>query len=201
MNFKQIILFLIIAILLAGGAYYFFQRPKQSEEPLKGENSSEILSPKKIDKIKTNNMEIKSPEFQNGQYISSNFTCDGENINPVLEINKVPDLAKSLVLIVDDPDAPMGLWIHWTVWNINPKTAEISEGSIPEGAIEGMTSFGRPGYGGPCPPNGTHRYFFKLYALDKELELSRSAGKEDIEKAMAGHVLSQAQLIGLYKRK
>jgi len=105
------------------------------------------------------------------------------------------------VLIVDDPDAPMGTWTHWTAWNIAPATAEIAENSVPAGAQEGATDFGRPGYGGPCPPSGTHRYFFKLYALDTELSLPTTAVKSDIEKVMAGHILAQTELIGLYKKQ
>ncbi len=113
----------------------------------------------------------------------------------------IPAEAKSLVLIVDDPDAPAGDWVHWTVWNISAKTKTIAENSLPENAAEGFTDFGKPGYGGPCPPTGTHRYFFKLYALDTTLALNSSAKKTDIEKAMEGHILEQAELVGLYQRK
>ncbi|RLF04972.1 MAG: YbhB/YbcL family Raf kinase inhibitor-like protein, partial [Thermoprotei archaeon] len=98
-------------------------------------------------------------------------------------------------------DAPMGTWVHWTVWNIDPKTVEIPENSVPEGAVEGITDFGKPGYGGPCPPSGTHRYFFKLYALDTTLDLGSDATKSDIEKAMEGHILEKAELIGRYSRE
>jgi len=146
-------------------------------------------------------MNLESPTFSNHQNIPSKYTCDGENVNPPLKISEVPEKSKSLVLIVDDPDAPMGTWVHWTIWNISPKTTEIPENSVPEGAIEGMTDFGKPGYGGPCPPSGTHRYFFKLYALDITLDLDTSAKKEDIEKAMEGHILDKAELIGLYSRQ
>ncbi|GAG65703.1 unnamed protein product, partial [marine sediment metagenome] len=109
--------------------------------------------------------------------------------------------AKSLVLIVDDPDAPAKTWVHWTVWNIDPKTTEILENSIPQDAVEGVTDFGTSGYGGPCPPSGTHRYFFKLYALDTTLDLSSSATVEDIQEAMEGHILDSVELIGLYECK
>lgn len=146
-------------------------------------------------------MELKSSIFENNQFIPPRYTCDGENINPPLEIKEEPESVKSFVLIVDDPDAPRGDWVHWTVWNIDPRTTGIDENSVPEGAIEGMTDFGRPGYGGPCPPGGTHRYQFKLYALDIRLNLDSSSGKEDIERAMEGHVLDYAILTGLYKRQ
>lgn len=150
-------------------------------------------------------MKITSAAFQHNGNMPSKYTCDGENINPPLSINDVPTAAKSLVLIVDDPDAPMGIWVHWTVWNIDPATTEIAENSVPKGidgsAVEGTTSFGERGYGGPCPPSGTHRYFFKLYALDTLLDLPSSAKAGDIEKAASGHILDKAELMGLYKRQ
>lgn len=145
-------------------------------------------------------MTIISAAFQNNGDIPAKYTCDGGNVNPALEITDVPQGAESLVLIVDDPDAPGGAWVHWTVWNIDPKTARVPEHGAPAGAVEGVTSFGRPGYGGPCPPSGTHRYFFKLYALDAILDLPASADVTALEKAMEGHVLEKAQLIGLYHR-
>jgi len=146
-------------------------------------------------------MEIKSSAFENNKFIPSLYTCDGKNISPPLMISNVPEETKTMVLIVDDPDAPMGTWVHWTVWDISPDVREIPEGSCPLGAIEGVTDFGKPGYGGPCPPSGVHRYFFKIYALNTILNLDLSAKSADIEKAMKNHILSQAQLIGLYRRK
>ncbi len=146
-------------------------------------------------------MEIKSPAFKNKQSIPAKYTCDGKNISPPLEINDLPENTKSLVLISDDPDAPAGTWIHWTVWNINPRTRKIPEANIPQGAVQGITSFGTSGYGGPCPPSGSHRYFFKVYALDTKLDLDSSAKIEDLESAIKGHVLDKAELIGTYERK
>lgn len=145
-------------------------------------------------------MKITSSSFAHNQNIPPKYTCDGENINPPLQFSDIPADAKSLVLISDDPDAPMGTWVHWILWNIDPKTTEISEKSVPAGAIEGTTSFGETGYGGPCPPSGVHRYFFKLYALDTKLDLPISAKKEDLEKAMQQHILASAEMIGLYTR-
>lgn len=145
-------------------------------------------------------MQLASSAFEHNQSIPSKYTCDGENVSPPLAISDVPAGAKGLLLIVDDPDAPRGDWVHWTVWNIKPDTAGIGEGTVPSGAIQGMTDFGRIGWGGPCPPGGTHRYQFKLYALDTELSLSSSARKSDIEQAMQGHILEQTILIGLYQR-
>lgn len=144
-------------------------------------------------------LSLKSLAFENNQKIPPKYTCDGENISPPLEITGVSEEAESLVLIVDDPDAPMGTWTHWTVWNISPETQAIAEGAVPEGAREGMTDFGRPGYGGPCPPSGTHRYFFKLYALDTKLNLPSTAIPKEIEQAMEDHILAQAELLSLYR--
>ncbi len=146
-------------------------------------------------------MKLTSPAFKNNQNIPEKYTCDGENLSPPLFISDIPVGTESLVLIVDDPDAPSGCFVHWTLWNISPQTTEIPEGKIPENAIEGITDFGKPGYGGPCPPSGIHRYFFKIYALDTRLELDSSATKEDIEEVMEGHILEKAELIGLYQRK
>lgn len=146
-------------------------------------------------------MKITSTSFENNTNIPAQFTCDGSDINPSLEFSEVPTESKSLALISDDPDAPMGTWVHWTVWNIDPKTKEITENSVPVGAVQGTTSFGEAKYGGPCPPSGVHHYYFKLYALDTTLNLPVSSKKEDLEKAMNGHILAKAELIGLYSRK
>ncbi len=155
------------------------------------------------EEIKTNgvvDMKLTSPAFEHNKEMPSEYTCDDSNINPELNIEDIPEDAKSLALIMDDPDAPMGTWIHWVVWNIPAETKTIAKGNEPEG-IQGTTSFGDKGYGGPCPPSGTHRYFFKLYALDASLNLEEGAKKEDLEKAIEGHIIEKAELIGLYKRK
>ena len=146
-------------------------------------------------------MKITSLAFEHNSEIPSIYTCDGKNINPPLEFVQVPTNAKSLVLIVDDPDAPSKVWVHWVVYNINPKTQEVKENSIPQDGIEGMTDFGKPGYGGPCPPSGNHRYFFKLYALDSVLDLPQNATKQIVEQKMQEHIIDKAELIGLYSRE
>jgi Raf kinase inhibitor-like YbhB/YbcL family protein len=143
---------------------------------------------------------ISSPAFQNNGDIPQKYTCDGSDVNPPLKIEDIPAETKSLALIVDDPDAPVGTWVHWVLWNIDPKTAEIKENTVPNGALQGVNDFRKNDYGGPCPPSGRHRYFFKLYALDMPLTLSTTAKKADVEKAMKGHILSHAQIIGLYGR-
>ncbi|MBU0612907.1 YbhB/YbcL family Raf kinase inhibitor-like protein [Patescibacteria group bacterium] len=143
-------------------------------------------------------MEISSSEFLNNGMMPSKYTCDGENISPPLRVSEIPTSAKSLAIINDDPDAPAGDWVHWVVWNIDPDTMDIVENCVMEGAVEGKNDFGDNGYGGPCPPSGTHRYFFKVYALDSRIDLDKSHGKKELEEAIKGHVLEQAHLIGLY---
>lgn len=147
-----------------------------------------------------NNMILQSPSFEGGGHIPQKYTCDGDNVSPPLKIIGVPEGTKSLALILEDPDSPRGTFIHWVVYNINPKTESIKEGMAPSGALEGMTSFGDFKYGGPCPPSGTHRYFFKLYALDNRLELPAGASKEQLEQMMNTHILGQAELMGQYSR-
>ena len=160
-----------------------------------------LLFPKKSDNGKiTTNMTISSSAFSNNAAIPSKYACDGEDINPPLSISDVPENSKSLALIIDDPDSPSGAFTHWTVWNIDTSIKEISENSVPKSGVEGMTDFGKIGYGGPCPGTGKHRYFFKIYALDINLKLAKGAAKKDIENAMTGHVSAQAELVGLYQR-
>ena len=146
-------------------------------------------------------LQITSPVFPQNGMIPSKFTCDGADVSPTLSIANIPEKTRSLALIVDDPDAPAGTWVHWVVWNIGAGTKEILEDSVPQGAIQGKNDFGKQGYGGPCPPSGTHRYYFKLYALDAPLALKSGATKAQTEEAMKGHVLARAELIGLYRRK
>ena len=143
---------------------------------------------------------ISSPAFDNDQSIPPRFTADGVDLSPELRIDGVPEGTKSLALIMDDPDAPMGTWVHWVLWNIPPDAALIAEGAEPEGSAGGRNGWGRTGYGGPAPPSGTHRYFFKLYALDAVLDLPPTADKAALERAMEGHLLGTAQLMGTYAR-
>ena len=151
-------------------------------------------------------MELKSSAFAAAGMIPKQYTCDGQDISPPLNWSDVPPGTKSLALIADDPDAPMGTWVHWVVWNIPPTLRGLDENvpkrdSLPNGIKQGMTDFKKIGYGGPCPPSGTHRYFFKLYALDTTLNLPPTTIKKELEKALHGHVLQQAELIGKYARK
>lgn len=144
------------------------------------------------------NMQITSPDFVTGNSIPERFTCEGENINPALNIAGVPNEARCLALIVDDPDAPMGIFTHWVVWGLPASTSRIEHGSLPADAVEGANGVGKPGYIGPCPPNGTHRYIFTLYALDTAPVLEPGEGKEKLLEAMTGHIIAQAELVGLY---
>jgi Raf kinase inhibitor-like YbhB/YbcL family protein len=146
-------------------------------------------------------LKLSSPAFDHNGLIPSKYTCDGKDLSPPLAMEGVPENAKSLALIVDDPDAPAGTWVHWVVWNIDPKTGSFAEGGVPKGAREGMNDFRTRGYGGPCPPSGTHRYFFKLSALDTILDPGTGATKAGLERSMQGHILARTELVGLYRRK
>jgi len=142
-------------------------------------------------------MKISSPEFKDNEMMPQEFTCRGKNINPSLVIENIPEGARSLALVVDDPDAPGGDWVHWVAFNI-PIVAKIEKDSAP--GKQGVNDFGRNRYDGPCPPSGTHRYFFKLYALDTDLDLEEGITKAELEEGMKGHILASATLIGLFKR-
>jgi len=143
-------------------------------------------------------MKLTSPAFKNNSYMPSKYTCDADEISPPLNIENIPDGAKSLALIVDDPDAPMKTWVHWVVYDIPPTMSVIRENTIP--GTQGKNDSNPRNYGGPCPPSGTHRYYFKIYALDKVLGLGEGVDKKTLEKAMEGHIIAQAELVGLYKR-
>jgi len=142
-------------------------------------------------------LKVSSAIFHHEGMIPSKYTCDGKNINPPLDIEQIPEEAKCLALIVDDPDAPCGMWVHWVVWNI-PVTHHIKENVIH--GTEGLNDFHQHHYGGPCPPSGTHHYFFKVYALDALLDLPPDTTKVQLEKAMGEHIIAFGELIGLYKR-
>jgi len=150
-------------------------------------------------------MTVTSPAFREGEMIPRKHTCDGPDTSPALSWAGVPEGAKSIALICDDPDAPMGTWVHWVAYNIPPQRGGLPEGVRPSetlegGGSQGVNDFRKFGYGGPCPPGGTHRYFFKVYALDAALCLSGRVTKAQLLKAMEGHVLAEGQLMGKYKR-
>lgn len=148
-----------------------------------------------------NSLIVTSLAFQHNQTIPRRYTCEGEDKSPPLSIAEAPEGTKSFALIVDDPDAPVGLWVHWLVWNISPDKTVIAEGETASGALQGLNDFRKTDYGGPCPPPGKpHRYFFKVFALDDMLDLPAGSSKDQLESAMQGHILAQGELIGLYQR-
>ena len=153
-------------------------------------------------------MEIKitSSAFGEGAMIPARYTCDGADISPPLQWDAVPEGTKTIALICDDPDAPMGTWVHWVLFNLPAETKQLAENipadeTLADGARQGITDFGKIGYGGPCPPSGTHRYFFKIYALNTEIELPAGADKAQLLKAIQEHILGQGQLMGRYSRQ
>jgi Raf kinase inhibitor-like YbhB/YbcL family protein len=151
-------------------------------------------------------MKLTSPAFAEGGLIPPTYTADGADISPPLRWESVPEGTRSIALISDDPDAPVGNWVHWVVFNLRPETTELPENvppdkTLPGGACQGRNDFGRIGYGGPAPPSGTHRYYFNVYAVDTTLDLAAGAKKAQLLKAMDGHILGQGQLMGRYKRK
>lgn len=159
-----------------------------------------------VEKGKAMDIKITSLAFDEGGMIPPKYTCDGDDVSPPLKWTSVPEGAKSIALISDDPDAPVKTWVHWVIYNIPAGDTELAENVppdkvLPNGARQGITDFRRIGYGGPCPPSGTHRYFFKIYALDTEPDLEPGATKDDLLRAMQGHILAQGQLMGKYKRQ
>ena len=146
----------------------------------------------------TGSFSLTSAAFENGGHIPAKYTCKGDDTSPPLAIAKPPEGTKSFALILHDPDAPAGDWVHWTMWNIPANTTDIASGTVPDSADEGQTSFDKIGYGGPCPPSGTHRYIFELYALDSTLELSPNTTRDQLKSEIDKHALGQTTLTGLF---
>lgn len=193
MKLKFLLVFAIIVIAVVVSLVFFLTFQKRPKQEVGIEPTPKATSISK--------MKLASSAFSENQMIPQKYTCDGDNLSPPLTISEIPENTQSLVLIMDDPDAPSRTFVHWTMWNIDPSTREIPERSVPSGAVQGLTDFGSKGYGGPCPPSGTHRYIFKLYALDEKLSLSENSHREDVEREMADHVLDFTQFIGLYSRE
>jgi Raf kinase inhibitor-like YbhB/YbcL family protein len=191
---KRVIIIIVIlaiaALVLADVAFMFPSQPATqngTQPPLTQPKSTMILT---------------SPSFENGGMIPQKFACDGGGINPELDIQNVPQSAKSLALIVHDPDAPLvGGFTHWVVWNIDPATTVIKDESVPPGSVEGNNGAGKLGWTAPCPPSGTHHYNFMLYALDDTLNLAQGATDTQLQAAMASHIVEQTELVGLYAKK
>jgi len=143
---------------------------------------------------------ISSPDFAEGGSIPARFTCEGEDVSPALNIAGVPAGTRTLALVVEDPDAPSGTFTHWIVWNISVGVTRLAAGGLPAGAQQGTNEFGNVGYNGPCPPSGTHRYYFRLSALDAPLRLAPGASREDFDAAIKGHVVASAEVMGRYAK-
>jgi len=171
-----------------------------------GSTNNSSSSSKLQTKPASKTMQLKSNAFSPEEMIPSKYSCDGEDVSPRLSWGEIPNGTQSLALIADDPDAPGGTFVHWVLYNLPPDTHQLPE-NVPakteqvSGALQGKNNFGNLGYGGPCPPGGTHRYFFKLYALDQMLDLKAGATKAEVEAAMEGHVLAEAHLMGRYSRQ
>lgn len=188
-----------LGILLAGAALSACARATESSPPPVPpspifEEEGDIVA-----------LELASDAFAHEGAIPRKYTCDGEDLSPPLRWNDPPEGAKSFALIADDPDAPRGTWVHWVLFNVPAGTRAVPEGipaqaTLSDGSVHGKNSWDRPDYGGPCPPSGTHRYFFKLYALDATLDLEAGASVEQVLTAMQGHVLGQAEIMGVYSR-
>ena len=146
-------------------------------------------------------MKLKSPAFEDNQTMPPIYTCDGDSINPPLEISDVPANAQSLALIMDDPDAPNGVFTHWLMWDIPPLIHEISENSSPEGVTQGINGAGQAGYLGACPPSGVHHYRFKLYALNRKLDITANISREELEREIEESLIEKCELVGIYSRE
>ncbi len=178
----------------------------KNQDQSRNENEEDEMTTSGTPVATTGKFTIRSTAFNEGEMIPSNYTCDGQDFSPPLEWQSAPSNARSLALIADDPDAPMGTWVHWVIFNMPPATAGLPENipakeSVSNGALQGKNDFRNYGYGGPCPPGGTHRYYFKLYALDTMLKLSPGITKAELLSAMEGHIMAQAEMMGRYSRK
>jgi Raf kinase inhibitor-like YbhB/YbcL family protein len=197
---KFAVIFLLFIII--GGVFFYFSHQPLTQNPSTLRKVSVTMKQSKGKK-----MTISSTAFADHTAIPAVYTCDGKSINPPLTFGDVPSSTKSLVLLMDDPDVPKklipaGVFDHWVVYNIPPTTHEIAENSVPQGVSQGLNGAGQEKYTGPCPPDREHRYFFKLYALDSELSFSEPAkvSKQIVLDAMQGHIIEQAELVGLYNR-
>jgi len=151
-----------------------------------------------MEKEKISTLRVQSIAFSHNGHIPPQYTCEGENFNPAVEISNVPPDTKTLALIMEDPDAPRGIFVHWLLWNLTPHNPIVEKTNQ---GISGKNSFGKIGYGGPCPPSGTHRYYFRVYALDVALDLETGANKDSLIEAMKDHILASGELMGLYSKK
>ena len=190
---------LFVGALLLSNAIACGSRQQSAHPPEISQSSASNPSPQNA------GLKLTSSAFKEGEGIPRGYTCDGANVSPSLEWAGVPKSAKTMAIIADDPDAPAGTWVHWVLYNLPADGLGLIENTpqtetLRGGGVQGKNDFGKVGYGGPCPPSGTHRYFFKFYAIDSELPLQPGATKAEVEKAMEGHIVGQAQLMGTYHR-
>ena len=181
--------------LLAAAMLFVVGSGKKNDETVK-----QITGGKKME------IKVTSTAFKHGGMIPAEYTCDGANVSPALKWDSAPEGTKTIALISDDPDAPMGTWVHWVLYNLPPEKRELPENfpedeTLPDGTRQGMTDFGKAGYGGPCPPSGTHRYYFKIYALDSMIDSATVLDKKALLEKMKGHILAEGQLMGRYKKR
>jgi Raf kinase inhibitor-like YbhB/YbcL family protein len=188
---RALIYFAVIDVALIFGAVWFFSSRRASPAPVGLEDFAK------------GGMRVVSPAFDQNGPIPAHFACaraGGDNVSPPLGISGVPAGAKSLALVVEDPDTSFGTWTHWTMWNLSPHLTELREGAVPLGAVQGANSAREKSYGGPCPPQGTHRYFFKLYALDDMPQLSDDLDPQALRRVIEPHVIGQAVLVGTFRK-
>jgi hypothetical protein len=190
---KRTMVYILLAVIVLSACAP--SAPAMTEQP--------ITDPLEVEA--TMAIELTSSAFAQGQPIPERYSCKGEDISPALAWGEPPAGTQSFALIMDDPDAPVGTWVHWVLFNIPASARSLpeafpSDATLPDGSMSGNSSFGGPGYGGPCPPSGMHRYFFKLYALDEMLAINAGASKGELEKAMVGHILAHGELMGTFTK-
>ena len=196
MKLRIVIILLVAIIVSCGNKKDDATKTQQNQQQPPTQNKKESVN---------SDMKITSSSFKEGDLIPSKYTCDGDNVSPQLSWVGAPENTKSFAVISDDPDAPAGIWVHWVIFNIPSGVNELSENlpkdkNLENKAIQGVNDFGNNGYDGPCPPGGTHRYYFKLYALDAQLSKEKNMTKAQLLKSMEGHILGQAEIMGKYKR-
>lgn len=197
---QKVVIVLLVLLVVLGVGYFIYK--SVSEEDSKSDSTEETQVDQTADgtddEVVEGEMSFTSPAFSNNQKLPEKYSCDGDGVNPELNVSNIPAGTLSLVLVLHDPDAPSGDFIHWMLWDIDPSISKIDEDSVPSGGFEGVNDFGKDEYGAPCPPGEEHRYVFTLYALDAKLELSSTPTREELFGIMEGMVLGEAKLTGLY---
>lgn len=196
---KRPALYIIIGIVIIGGALLLAGRTQKPQAP--APQPAPAINPPTNNKVTSTPMQLTSSAFNNGEPLPMEYSCDGSGEAPPLSADNIPPKAQTLALILEDPDAPNGTFTHWIVWNLPPSAKTITASNLPKGAEQGMNDFGKVGYGAPCPPSGSHRYTFTLFALDEPLDLKSGTKAARFKQALTGHVLEEATLTGYYQRR